>query len=456
MATSQVALVEVILPPAAATSFVDDFDVNTAANWVTNRTSTDTRVTFNYNYAADGIASAPNSSGGTTRGVKFEANMTLGVAAAINISPVGQSFGGDYRLRFDMWINANGPFPGGGVGSTEHVTAGIGTAGNRVEWTGAGSTADGHWFVVDGEGGSTDTTTTSVPDFGALSGTTLFSAVSGVYAAGTASNSRGNGNAYYTVPFPGQAAPALQQASYAQQTGSTAAGTVGFAWQEVIVNKTGGTVEWFIDGLKLATISGATFAASNIFIGYWDSYTSVSDNANLSFGLVDNVRVEHFDTNVPPYITEQPLGRSVKAGSNVIFSVSAGGTSTLAYQWRWNGVNIPGATGGNYTRNNAQTTDSGNYSVVITNASGTVTSFDALLTVTPVQPLQFDLITHLPPDQIRLVLSGEPGANVLLESSTNLANWTMLTNLSNPSGSLIYTDSFGPGVLQRYYRGQQQ
>ncbi|HEY5481754.1 MAG TPA: hypothetical protein VIL39_09765 [Verrucomicrobiae bacterium] len=34
-----------------------------------------------------------------------------------------------------------------------------------------------------------------------------------------------------------------------------------------IVNKTGNMVEWFIDGLKIATISGATFASSNIFIG---------------------------------------------------------------------------------------------------------------------------------------------------------------------------------------------
>ena len=48
-----------------------------------------------------GIPSAPNSTNGTTRGVKFEANMTAGVAAAINISPVGQNFGGDYRLHFD-------------------------------------------------------------------------------------------------------------------------------------------------------------------------------------------------------------------------------------------------------------------------------------------------------------------------------------------------------------------
>lgn len=289
--TSQVAVLTVT-PSGYQTVFADTFDTNTSSNWTPNRSSSDTRVTFHYDYAADGIPGAPHSTGGTTRGAKFEANMTNGVRAAVNISPAGQSFSGDYQLRFDLWINANGPFPGGGTGSTEHVTAGIGTAGNRVQWTGTGSTADGHWFVVDGEGGSTDTTTTSVPDYGALSGATLLPAGSGVYDAGTTSDVRGNGHSHYTTRFPGQSAPAAQQALYSKQTGSTAAGTVGFAWRDVIIRKTGSTVEWFIDGLKIATLTNTTFTASNIFVGYWDTYTSVSDNPALSFGLVDNVRVQ--------------------------------------------------------------------------------------------------------------------------------------------------------------------
>ena len=123
-----------------------------------------------------------------TRGVKFGANMVSSTAAAINISPVGRNFMGDYRLRFDMWINANGPFPLGGNGSTEHLTAGVATAGNRVQWTGAGSTADGYWFAVDGEGQASDTSTTAMNDFDAFSGTTRHAAESGVFAAGVANN----------------------------------------------------------------------------------------------------------------------------------------------------------------------------------------------------------------------------------------------------------------------------
>lgn len=288
-ATSRVASLTVY--PAQTVVFSDNFDADTSANWAVNKSSTDTRVTFNYDYTADGIPSAPHSAGGTTRGVKFEANMSAGVRAALSMSPTGRSFSGDYRLRFDMWINANGPFPGGGAGSTEYVSAGLGTAGNRVEWGGAGSTADGYWFVTDGEGGASDTSTPA--DYAAYAGTTIQSAGSGVYAAGTDSNARGNLNSYYTTAFPGaQTAPALQQSQYSQQTGTLAAGTVGFAWRDVIIAKRGNVVEWSIDGVKLATFASVSTTASNVFVGYWDPYTSVSDMAELSFGLVDNIRVE--------------------------------------------------------------------------------------------------------------------------------------------------------------------
>src|SRR4029079_18059792 len=99
--------------------FSDNFDVNSAANWTLNpSTNNNSRATFAYNYSGYGLHSAPNSGGGTTKAVKFEANYTGAGVAALNISPIGQSFGGNYRLHYDLWINANGPFPAGGPGST--------------------------------------------------------------------------------------------------------------------------------------------------------------------------------------------------------------------------------------------------------------------------------------------------------------------------------------------------
>ena len=138
--------------------------------------------------------------------------MANGVIAALSMSPIGQSFGGDYRLRFDMWINANGEFPVGGTGSSQYITAGVGTTGGHVQWTGSGA-VDGYWFAVNGEGQAGDTSGTS--DYGAYSNKTVQAAGSGVYYAGTDSNARGNLNAYYTTAFPaGQTPPPLQQTNY--------------------------------------------------------------------------------------------------------------------------------------------------------------------------------------------------------------------------------------------------
>jgi hypothetical protein len=67
-------------------------------------------------------------------------------------------------------------------------------------------------------------------------------------------------------------------------------------------------------------------------------------------------------------------------------------------------------------------------------------------------PVRFELISVLPENRVRLVLSGEAGAAITLQSATNLPLWSTLTNLPNPSGTLIHTDVVSPGVLQKFYR----
>jgi hypothetical protein len=77
----------------------------------------------------------------------------------------------------------------------------------------------------------------------------------------------------------------------------------------------------------------------------------------------------------------QPQGRSVLAGSNVLFSVSAQGAGPLSYQWFLNSNAISGATSATLAVTNAQLDDHGSYFVEVTDDNGTVRSASALLVV---------------------------------------------------------------------------
>lgn len=85
-------------------------------------------------------------------------------------------------------------------------------------------------------------------------------------------------------------------------------------------------------------------------------------------------------TNVPT-IWQQPAGVLVLPGDMVSFSVQAsGGTAPLYYQWFFNSTNrIAGATNAMLTFTSAVATNAGNYSVVVTNFAGSVTSSVAAL-----------------------------------------------------------------------------
>src|SRR5262249_31118013 len=85
----------------------------------------------------------------------------------------------------------------------------------------------------------------------------------------------------------------------------------------------------------------------------------------------------------PPSITLQPQTQAVFAGTNVTFSVGVTGTAPFSYQWILNGISIPGATLANLNLNNAQLSDSGDYTVAVTNAAGWAISDAATLTVMP-------------------------------------------------------------------------
>ncbi len=91
-------------------------------------------------------------------------------------------------------------------------------------------------------------------------------------------------------------------------------------------------------------------------------------------------------TNVPSgaaTITNQPQSVVVHAHDTASFSVAASGTVPLSYQWSLNGTNISGATTSSLTISNVTQQALGEYAAVVTNAFGSVTSSNAMLSMYP-------------------------------------------------------------------------
>jgi hypothetical protein len=87
------------------------------------------------------------------------------------------------------------------------------------------------------------------------------------------------------------------------------------------------------------------------------------------------------DGRLSPLITAQPTNRTVTVGESARFFVAATGPGPLAYQWRFNGCGIPGATTPGLLLDPVQPGAAGGYSVAVTNDSAAVTSSVAVLTV---------------------------------------------------------------------------
>jgi hypothetical protein len=84
-----------------------------------------------------------------------------------------------------------------------------------------------------------------------------------------------------------------------------------------------------------------------------------------------------------PVVAVPPTSRTNIVGTLATFSVGVGGTPPFTYQWRFGSNPIEGATNATLSMENVQTANQGEYSVVVRNAAGAVTSESAVLTVVP-------------------------------------------------------------------------
>jgi acid phosphatase type 7 len=193
---------------------------------------------------------------------------------------------------------------------------------------------------------------------------------------------------YFTL-LKGDSQPAPPAVPSAFAATVVASDKIRLSWSNNATNEMCYRLERSLDGVSFAEIAsvGANLtvftntglAASTPFFYRLRSWNNA--------GCSDYTPVASASTPGPPRLVAQPQPATVVVGSPAAFSILAGGTAPLSYQWRKDSMNLAdaghvlGALTSTLTLTGLQTADAGSYDVVVANVSGSVTSQTALLTV---------------------------------------------------------------------------
>jgi Bacterial Ig domain/Immunoglobulin domain/Immunoglobulin I-set domain len=172
---------------------------------------------------------------------------------------------------------------------------------------------------------------------------------------------------------------------------------------------TGGTVpfgfQWLFNLQAISGASNSTLVITNVQAGDAGVYSVIVTNTLGSTNSANAILTVLF----PPEITIEPHNQLARPGCTITFSSGATGTPPLAYQWQFDGTNLPSATNTDLTMIGVQTTNFGNYALIARNAYGTATSAVAVLA-----------LDHLPvPGDV--VVQRSPGAGVRINLNDLLA-----------------------------------
>jgi len=180
----------------------------------------------------------------------------------------------------------------------------------------------------------------------------------------------------------------------------------------VTASGTGLGYQWRKGGVTISGANSSVFSIASTVAGDAGSYDVVVSNGG---GSVTSAAATLTVNVAPPSIIAQPTSLTVTEGAPASFSVTASGTG-LGYQWRKGGVTINGANSATLLIAATVAGDAGSYDVVVSNASGSVTSAVATLIVNA--PEAPPTITAQPSGVT--VIEGAPASFSVTASGTGL------------------------------------
>ncbi len=214
--------------------------------------------------------------------------------------------------------------------------------------------------------------------------------------------------------------------------------------------------QWRFNGAAIAGATGASLYLTNVQFSQTGVYNVVVFN---SAGSVVSSNVA-LSLTLPGYITLQPTNLNIRIRpdltaaltTNATFVVSAYTATTPRYQWRKDGVDIPGATNATYVHSNVTIASSGSYVATVSDAIGTLISQPAILTpwITPqlIYPIAGQSVPINTPVTLSVTITGYPppfgyewkrGASTTLASNTSMSTVDYFTFITtNAPGTNSY------------------
>jgi hypothetical protein len=183
----------------------------------------------------------------------------------------------------------------------------------------------------------------------------------------------------------------------------------------------------------------------NVYVTGWSGTYPNRDYATVKYGQTAVAGA--------PVIITPPRNQTVSAGADATLGVEASGTAPVSYQWRFNGIVLPGATNAALVLTNVQLSQVGYYGVAVSNSVGVAVSADVRLLISSQTGSQLRLASTnvLSDGQFQFTLVGNPGLNYSIQGSTNLMTWTALTNFVSATGTNEFTDVIS-NFNRRFYR----
>jgi len=155
-------------------------------------------------------------------------------------------------------------------------------------------------------------------------------------------------------------------------------------------------------------------------------------------------------TAAAPIIQVQPSDHAAALGESTALSVEADGTPPPHFQWRKDGSALPGATSATLNFAALSNNDAGSYDVVVSNASGSVTSGKAVVSVTRrAQTITFQTAAGN-------TFVGQPIALNAISSSGMPVTFELISGSASLSGGMLTAYSAGPAVVRANQAGDDR